>query len=345
MKLGLMLGISGASDPAGTLELTHEAERLGYSSVWAAEAYGYDAATVLAWLAGQTSAIDLGSAILQIPGRTPAMTAMTAAGLNALSNGRFRLGVGVSGPQVSEGWHGVPFKAPLGRTREYVKILTLALSGQPVQFDGRHFQLPLPTPEAKALRSAAKVRDIPPIYLAAVGPKNLELAGEIADGWLGVFFSPEQAELSLGPLRSGRPGGSLDGFDVVPTVPVALGPDTSRCADLVRGYTALYVGGMGSRENNFYNALAHRLGFAQEADTVQNLYLAKQHREAAAAVPEDLIRQTSLVGGDERVIDRLQAYAQSGVTTLAVSLFNPTQEGKLNDLRHLAELLDHAGVA
>lgn len=335
-----MLGITGPQNPEATLTAVRAAESCGYSQVWAAEAYGYDAATALAWLAAQTSTIDLGSAIFQIPGRTPAMTAMTASGLQALSGGRFRLGLGVSGPQVSEGWHGVPFRAPLGRTREYVEIVRTALSGKPVEFSGKHFDLPLGAPDAKAIRSAAHV-DMPPIYLAAVGPKNLELTGRIADGWLGIFFAPEQAELSLSHLREGR-SGTLDGFDIVPTVPVALGDDVDACSDLVRAYTALYIGGMGSREKNFYNDLAHRLGFGEEADVVQDLFLAKKHREAAAAVPAELIRQTSLVGPDDVVIDRIRRYAEAGVTTLAVSPFGATPEAKMRDIAAMPGLVARA---
>lgn len=335
-----MLGITGPRDPAATLAAVRTAEQCGYSQVWAAEAYGYDAATTLAWLAAQTSTIDVGSAIFQIPGRTPAMTAMTAASLQALSGGRFRLGLGVSGPQVSEGWHGVPFRAPLGRTREYVAVVKMALSGKPVEFDGRHHRLPLGAPDAKAIRSAAHV-DAPPIYLAAVGPKNLELTGEIADGWLAIFFAPEQAELSLSHLRAGR-AGDLDGFDIVPTVPVALGDDVDECSDLIRDYTALYIGGMGSREKNFYNDLAHRLGFGAEADAVQELYLARRHRDAAAAVPAELIRQTSLVGPDDVVIDRIRRYAEAGVTTLAVSPFGAGGEAKMRDIAAMPDLVARA---
>nr|WP_179429972.1 LLM class F420-dependent oxidoreductase [Spelaeicoccus albus] len=335
-----MLGITGPQDPAATLTAVHTCEKSGYSQVWAAEAYGYDAATTLAWLAAHTSTIDLGSAIFQIPGRTPAMTAMTAAGMQALSGNRFRLGLGVSGPQVSEGWHGVPFRAPLGRTREYVEVVKLALSGKPLEFNGRHHELPLGAPQAKAIRSAAHV-DMPPIYLAAVGPKNLELTGEIADGWLAIFFAPEQAELSLSHIRAGRPDG-LDGFDIVPTVPVALGDDVDECTDLIRAYTALYIGGMGSRDKNFYNDLAHRLGFGDEADAVQELYLAKRHRDAAAAVPAELIRQTSLVGPDDLVIERIRRYAEAGVTTLAVSPFGATPEAKMRDIAKMPELVAKA---
>src|SRR5690348_517732 len=243
---------SGADD----LTLVREAERLGYSVVWAAEAYGSDAVSVLAYLAGKTAAIDLGSAILQIPARTPTMAAMTAATIDTLSGGRFRLGLGVSGPQVSEGWHGVRFAKPLQRTREYVEIVKMAVAREPVAYAGSHYTLPLPDGPGKALRLGFRPpRPAVPIYLAAVGPKNLELAGEIADGWLAIFFAPEHAGEWLSHVAAGRAraGLGVDGFDIVPTVPVVVGDDLERCAEPLRAYTALYVGGMGRRQQNFYN--------------------------------------------------------------------------------------------
>ncbi len=351
MRLGLNLGYWGAGNDAMNLALAREADRLGYSVVWAAEAYGSDAATVLAWVAAQTERIDVGSAVFQIPARTPAMTAMTAATLDTLSHGRFRLGLGVSGPQVSEGWHGVRFDHPLGRTREYLDIVNLALTRKPVAYDGRHWTLPLPDGPGKALRlTVHPVRERIPVYLAAVGPKNLELAGEIADGWLAIFFSPEHAAQSLDAVRAGRArsgrsaGGSLDGFDVVPTVPVVIDDDVERAADPLRGYAALYVGGMGSREQNFYNALAVRMGYEREAAQVQELFLGGKPRDAAAAVPLSFIDQTSLIGPRDRVRDRLAAYAQAGVTTLSVAPQQGDLEQRLQTLRTMAELLDESGL-
>src|SRR5919198_891700 len=217
MRLGLNLGYWGAGNDAANLALAREADRLGYSVVWAAEAYGSDVVSVLAWVAAQTERIDVGSAIMQIPARAPAMTAMTAASLDTLSGGRFRLGLGVSGPQVSEGWHGVRFAKPLARTREYVDIVRLALDRQTVRYDGDHFTLPLPDGPGKPLKLMLHpYRRHIPIYLAVIGPKNLELAGEIADGWLSIFFAPEYAEGSLAPLRTGaaRAGKTLDDIDV-----------------------------------------------------------------------------------------------------------------------------------
>jgi F420-dependent oxidoreductase-like protein len=358
MRLGVNLGYWGAGNDADNLALARAADSLGYSVCWVAEAYGSDAPTVLSWIAAQTERIDIGSAVLQIPARTPAMTAMTAATLDTLSAGRFRLGLGVSGPQVSEGWHGVRFAKPLGRTQEYVDIVRMALRRDRVQYNGEHFTLPLPDGPGKPLKlTVHPVREQIPIYLAAVGPKNLELTGRIADGWLAIFFSPEQAALSLDPIKRGREAArGLDpahpigddvmaGFDVVPTVPTVIDDDLDRAAAPIRGYAALYVGGMGSREQNFYNALAGRLGFEAEARQVQDLFLNKEYEAAAAAIPRDFVDATSLIGPLERVRDRLQAFAEAGVTTLTVSPFEPTLEGRLLTLRRTAEALEAAGLA
>jgi F420-dependent oxidoreductase-like protein len=353
MRLGLNLGYWGAGQDADNLALAVEADRLGYAVCWAAEAYGSDAVSVLAWVAAQTHRIDVGSAVLQIPARTPAMTAMTAATLDALSGGRFRLGLGVSGPQVSEGWHGVRFDHPLARTREYVEIVRRALRRETVAYAGEHFTLPLPDGPGKALKlTVHPVRAEIPLYLAAVGPKNLALAGEIADGWLAIFFSPEHASLSLDPVRTARTaagraqaGDPLAGFEVVASVPVCPGPDVAAAAEPLRPYAALYVGGMGSREQNFYNALARRMGFDEAAQRVQDLYLDRRPREAAAAVPVDFIDATSLIGPPERIRDRLVAYAEAGVTTLSVTPAAPDLDAKIGVLRMLAEAVDRAGVA
>jgi F420-dependent oxidoreductase-like protein len=348
MRLALSLGYQTAwTTPADHLALAQEADRLGYAVVWSAEAYGSDSVTMLAWIAGQTSRIDLGAAVMQIPARTPAMTAMTAATLDTLSGGRFRLGLGVSGPQVSEGWHGVRFAKPLQRTREYVEIVRQAMAGRKVAYDGQFYTLPLPDGPGKALKLGFHpARDRVPIYLAAVGPKNLELAGELADGWLAVFLAPEFASEQLISIAAGRAkaGLGLDGFDVVPAVPVVVGDDVSACAELVRWYAALYVGGMGSREQNFYNQLAVRMGYADAAREVQDLYLAKQHRDAAAAVPLEFIDRTSLLGPVERIAGRMREYAAAGVTTLSVSLFVADVESGVQTLRQVARALDQSGV-
>jgi len=328
--------------------MAQEADRLGYSVVWAAEAYGSDTPSMLAWIAGQTERIDLGAAVMQIPARSPAMTAMTAATIDTLSGGRFRLGLGVSGPQVSEGWHGVRFAKPLARTREYVDIVRLAIAREPVAYQGEHYTLPLPGGPGKALRLGFHPpRERIPIYLAAVGPKNLELAGEIADGWLAIFFAPDAAGEYLQHIEHGRAksGAGLTGFDVAPSVPVVLGDDLAACADVVRWYAALYVGGMGSREQNFYNQLAVRLGYADAAAEVQNLYLDGKKAEAAAAIPQDFIERTSIIGNRIQVTERIRQYAAAGVGTLSVSPYVGDLETGINTLRTIAEAYEASGVA
>lgn len=352
MRLAVNFGYFTAGyTPADYLTVAKEADRLGYSTVWAAETYAADAPTLLAWLAGQTERIDVGTAIMQIPARSPAMTAMTAAGLDMLTGGRFRLGLGVSGPQVSEGWHGMRFGKPLNRTREYVDVVKIALARESVSYAGEHYQLPLPNGPGKAMRlTLHRVRDHIPIYLAALGPRNLELAGEIADGWLGVFVAPEYAGDLLSHLATGRASAvgtgtaaSLAGFDVVASVPVAIGRDVPACADSVRGYAAMFVGGMGSRERNFYNRLAVRMGYGDAARRVQDLYLARKHREAAAAIPLEFVDRTALIGPVDRTADRLRDYAAAGITTLSATLIGDAARA-VTTLRQLAEAMDTAGV-
>lgn len=350
MRLGLSCGFWGMGRDADNLALVDRAEQLGFDVVWASEAYGPDAATVLAWIGARTERIGLGAGVLQIPGRTPAMTAMTAASLDSLSGGRFRLGLGVSGPQVSEGWHGVAFAKPLGRTREYTSIVRTALARRAVEHDGAHFTLPLPDGSGKALRlNVLPTRTAVPIYLAAVGPRNLELAGEIADGWLGVFVSPDYLGEQLAAIARGRdrrtdgediPSAQQDrSFAIDATVPVAVGDDVARCAATVAPYAALYVGGMGSRTQNFYNQLAVRMGYAQQAAEVQDLYLSKQWREAAAAVPEAFIDDTSLLGPAERLATRMQRYADVGVTTLTVAPWGQDLAARMASVEAAAEAI------
>ena len=348
MRLGLNLGYWGAGNDEANLLLAQEADRLGYSVLWAAEAWGSDVVSVLGYLAARTERIDLGSAIMQIPARTPAMTAMTAATLDTLSGGRFRLGLGVSGPQVSEGWHGVRFDKPLGRTREYVDIVRAALRRERLVYDGQHYQLPLPDGPGKALKMIIHpVRETVPVYLAAVGPKNLELAGEIADGVLPLFLSADRAADVLGPVRAGREkaGRTMDGYDVAPTVPLSVGPDVAACAEPVKGYAALYVGGMGSRDRNFYKDIAGRMGFAAEAQTVQDLYLERRYAESAAAVPLEFVDRTALLGPPERIADRLTALAEAGVTTVTAAPYGATTEARIESLRVLVGAVERAGLA
>jgi F420-dependent oxidoreductase-like protein len=347
MRLGLNLGYWGAGNDAANLELAKEADRLGYAVAWAAEAYGSDVPTVLAWVAAHTERMDVGSAILQIPARQPTMTAMTAATLDTLSGGRFRLGLGVSGPQVSEGWYGVKFDKPLARTREYVDIVKSALRRERVSYAGKHFTLPLPDGPGKPLKLIVHpVREEIPIYLASIGPKNLELTGEIADGWLAIFYSPEHAGEQLELIKAGRAkiGKTLDGFDVVPTAPLVVDDEWQLAAEAVRPYAALYIGGMGSREQNFYNNLACRMGYEAEAADIQDLYLGKDYAGAAARVPVGFIDSTSLLGPRERIAEKLQALAESGVTTLSVSVALQDLERGRAALRVAAEALDKAGV-
>jgi F420-dependent oxidoreductase-like protein len=348
MKLGLNLGYWGGGNDADNLALAVEADDLGYDVAWVAEAYGSDAATVLAWVGAKTSRMDIGSAIFQIPGRTPANCAMTAATLDTLSEGRFRLGLGVSGPQVSEGWHGVRFDKPLARTREYSDIVKLALSRQKVRYEGQHYVLPLPDGPGKALQlTVHPVREHIPMYLAAVGPKNLELAGELFDGWLAIFYSPDYAKESLASIAAGRAkvGKTMEGYDVVPTMPLVVGDDPRACADVVRWYAALYVGGMGSRDKNFYNQLAVRMGFEAAAAEIQDKYLARDYDGAAQAVPYEFIDATALLGTKDRIAEKMQTLAASGVTTLTVSPFGASQAEKISSLRTAVEALEQAGVA
>jgi F420-dependent oxidoreductase-like protein len=348
MQLGVNLGYWGAGNDADNLALAREADALGYSVVWAAEAYGSDAATVLSWVAAQTENIDVGSAVFQIPGRTPANCAMTAATLDTLSGGRFRLGLGVSGPQVSEGWHGVKFDKPLARTREYTDIVRKALRRERLQYEGEFFTLPLPDGPGKALTlTVHPAREYIPMYLAAIGPKNLELAGELFDGWLAIFYSPEFAPELLSSIEAGRQkaGKTLDGFDVVPTVPVVFGDDLEACAMPIRAYSALYIGGMGSREKNFYNRLASRMGYEEAAIDIQNKYLAKDQMGAMAAVPLDFIDKTALIGPRERVQERLHAYVDAGVTTLTIATYAGSLDDRIATLRAMAEVVEAAGLA
>jgi F420-dependent oxidoreductase-like protein len=346
MRLGLHVGYWGLGLTADEqLKLVREAESAGYDSVWAAEAYGSDAATVLAWLAANTEKIRLGSAIFQMPGRSPAMTAMTAATLDNLSNGRMILGIGSSGPQVAEGWHGQRFAKQLARTREYVAILRKALARERLEFKGETYELPLPDGPGKALKlMIPPVQEHMPIYIAAIGPKNTQLTGEIADGWMPTFFSPEHVGefrklLEEGAARADNGKKIDDSFDIAPNVSLCISDDIDAARDVMRPLLALYVGGMGSREKNFYNALVRRYGFEEAADEVQDLYLSGKKDEAAAALPADLIDKTALVGPVDRVRERLELYREAGVGTLITTPIAPDMEGRSKMLRALADLL------
>src|SRR5919109_776058 len=325
MQLALNLNYSGATVSLDMARIL-EAERLGYGSVWTAEAYGPDAVVPAAWIAARTERIHVGTAIMQIPARTPAMTAMTAMTLDALSGGRFRLGLGVSGPQVVEGWHGQPFGKPLTKTREYVAIVRAILKRErPLEFRGEYYRIPYAGADAtglgKPLKSILHGRAALPIYLAAVGPKNVALAAEIADGWIPVFFSARRSAMFREWLDEGfaRAGRARDGFDVMPMVPVVVGPDAAACRAVVKPRIALYVGGMGARGRNFYNDIARRYGYEEAAKTVQDLYLAGKKPEAEAAVPDALVDEVALCGPKERLREQLAEWTGAGVTTLLVA--------------------------
>jgi F420-dependent oxidoreductase-like protein len=344
VKLGVHIGYWGLGlTSEDQLALVQEAERLDYDSVWTAEAYGSDAATILGWVAGATSKIKIGSAIFQMPGRSPAMTAMTAATLDQLSGGRMILGIGSSGPQVAEGWHGQRFGRQLARTREYVAVVRMALARERVVFEGETLTLPLPDGPGKPLKlTIAPVQDRIPIYLAAIGPRNTSLAAEIADGWIPTLFSPEHVAEFRPLLEEGfaRGDGSagFDAFEIAPMVNVMISDDLEAARDAMRHYVALYVGGMGSRDKNFYNALVQRYGFEDAAARVQDLYLEGKRDEAAAALPGELIDTVTLVGPADRVRERLAVFRDAGVGTLMVAPMAWTRDDRLEQLRVLAEL-------
>ncbi len=338
MRLALGTGYSGAT-LSGDVARVLEAERLGYDSVWTAESYGSDAVTTIAWIAARTTRIHVGTAIMQIGARTPAAAAMTAMTLDALSGGRFRLGLGVSNPQVIEGWHGQRFGRPLARTREYVAIVRAILRREkPVEFRGEYYQVPYAGPDAtglgKPLKSILHGRADLPIYLAAIGPKNVALAAEIADGWIPTLFAPSKITMFREWLDEGfgRAGGRRPRFDVMAACPVVVGDDVDACRAQHKPAIALYVGGMGARSRNFYNETVRRYGYEAAAKTIQDLYLTGKKREAEAAVPDALVDEIGLFGPRERIRERLAAYREAGVTTLAV-------RGGVDAVRLIAELV------
>jgi F420-dependent oxidoreductase-like protein len=343
MQLGLVIDYSGSKIRL-PVELVQEADRLGYYAVWTSEVYGSDAVTPLAWLGAQTQRIKLGTAIMQMPGRTPANTAMTAMTLDQLSGGRFLLGLGLSGPQVVEGWHGVSYGKPLTKTREYVDIVRKIIRREaPVEYQGEHYQLPYQGEDAtglgKPLKSILQAASHIPIYLAAIGPKNVTLAAEIADGWLPIFFSPEdydrvyREQLEAGFAKAVN-GKSIDNFHIAPAVSVVIDDDLETARNAIRPMLALYIGGMGAKGRNFYNDLAVRYGYEEAAAKIQDLYLSGQKGEAVMAVPDDLIDKVALVGSKARIKDRLQLWRGGPVTTLNITVYN------IDDLRTMAELAE-----
>lgn len=340
MKLGLMTGYWSAGPPPGIEADIAAADELGFDSVWTAEAYGSDALTPLAWWGSTTRQIGLGTAIMQIYARTPAATAMAAMTMDHLSGGRFRLGLGVSGPQVVEGWYGVPYRRPLARTREYVDIVrTIVAREERLTYDGDFYQLPVPggMDLGKALRSTVHPRrsDIP-IYLGAEGPKNVALAAEICDGWLPIFFSHKQNEFYKAALQDGfeRPGArrSWEDFDIAANVPVIVNDDIEAAAALLKPMIALYIGGMGAKEANFHNAVFVRMGYEAACREIQDLYLAGDKEAAVAAVPTQLVEEVALVGPPAKIKDDLAKWDETIITTLLVN-------GPVEILRMMAELV------
>ncbi len=344
MRLGLMLSYAAARRIDLPLALVQAADRLGVYAVWTAEAYGSDAVSPLAWLGAQTQRIKLGTAIMQMPGRSPANAAMTAMTLHQLSGGRFLMGLGLSGPQVVEGWHGLSYARPLTRTREYVEIVRRILRrDEPVSFAGDIYQIPYrgagATGLGKPLKSTLDPAPDIPIYLAALGPQNVALAAEIADGWLPVFFSPDKYDstykesIEAGLARSGTPGKSLASFDIAPSVAVVLGDDLEACYNILRPQLALYIGGMGAQGKNFYNDLAGRYGYASAAAEIQDLYLAGRKAEAIARVPGAFIDEVALVGPRARIKERLSRWTHSPVTTMNLIV------GDVDTLRAVVDLM------
>jgi F420-dependent oxidoreductase-like protein len=340
LKLGLNTGYWAGGPPPGAAEAIGEAERLGVDSIWTAEAYGSDCLTPLAWWGSQTERLKLGTAIVQMSARQPAATAMAAMTMDYLSNGRFILGLGVSGPQVVEGWYGMPFAKPLARTREYIGILRDIWARQgPVTADGEHYKLPLPggTGLAKPLKSSIRpLREEIPIFLGAEGPKNIALCAELCDGWLAMLFSPTHQDANVAALQEGfaRPGArrTREDFEVCATVPFIVSDDVEGAIDALRPFYALYFGGMGAKGTNFHANVAIRMGYEREIDEIQELYLGGKKDEAGARIPRELIEQLSLVGPPAKIRDDLQKWRESIVTTLLVS-------ADAASLRTIAELV------
>jgi F420-dependent oxidoreductase-like protein len=331
------MGVSGEDQ----LQLAKAADDLDYDSIWAAEAYGSDAATVMAWIAANTKKARIASGIFQMPARTPTMTAMTAATIDNISGGRMVLGLGPSGPQVAEGWHGQPFNPQLARTREYVEIVRKALARETVSYDGKYYVLPRPGGPGKALKLIIKpVQDRIPIYLAAIGPKNTALAAEIAEGLLPTMLAPEHMDVLRPSLEEGaaKAGKDVSDVDIAPMVSLAIDDDVDRARDLMRPFLALYVGGMGSRDKNFYNALVTRYGYGDAARKVQDLYLDQKYDEAMAALPADLIDKVAMCGPREAIAERVAAYRDAGVGMLLVTPMAATVDDRVKMLRELAEL-------
>lgn len=342
LKLGVGIGYWGLGlEMADQVRLVREAEALGFDSAWTGEAYGSDALTILGWLAAQTSTIRLGTGIAQIPARPPAAMAMAAATLDRLSDGRFMCGLGPTGPQISEGWYGVPFARQIERTRDYVAVMRAAFSHELVRYKGQTLELPLPDGEGKALRLTIRpVQDRIPIYLAALGPNAVALAGEIADGWMPAFFSPQHTDALYPHLREGaaRAGRAIEDIEIMVGLGVIVTDDLDAARDSLRPLIGLYLGGMGSRKTNFYQRLAAAYGFEDAARRVQDLFLDGHQREAMAAIPAELIDTVSVIGPPDVVRDRLLDFEAAGVNTVMVAAIGADSiEEKIANLRALAE--------
>jgi F420-dependent oxidoreductase-like protein len=341
MRVGMMLSYSGGFTETVT-ELA-DFERAGLDIVFVPEAYSYDAVSQLGFIAARTTTVQIGSGILPIYSRTPALTAMTAAGLDYVSNGRFTLGIGSSGPQVIEGWHGVPYDAPLGRTRELIEICRMVWRRDRLDYHGKHYQLPLDPGKGTGLGKPLKlinhpVRERIPIVIAALGPKNVALAAELAEGWQPIFYFPEKASIAWdAPLAEGRAkrAPDIDQLDVIAAAPLAIGDDVAGLRDFMRPFFALYIGGMGARGRNFYFDLACRFGYEKEAAQIQDAYLAGRKEEAAGLVPAEMVEKTSLIGPAGWVAERLEAFREAGVTTLNVTPLAPTHAARVADIEYI----------
>jgi F420-dependent oxidoreductase-like protein len=341
MKVAVGLHRYAIEDWEGTARFAIEAERLGVDALWSAEAWAHDGVTPLAYLAAKTTRLKLGTGIMQVGTRTPALVAMTAMTLDSMSGGRFILGLGTSGPQVIEGWHGVPFVKPLQRTREIIEICRRIFNGETLAYDGQLYTLPLPGGEGKALRSGAPPTPNMKIYVASLGPKNLRMTGELADGWLGTSFLPETAETFFGPLREGAEaaGRSLADLDLQAGGTVWVTDDPERAAMSLKNGLAFSLGAMGSRQHNFYNDAYRRQGFADEAREVQRLWLEGKRDEARKRVPTELVLKTNLIGDEQTVLDRLREYRDAGITTFRPGLHGETLDQRLEALGQVMDLV------
>ncbi len=346
MRIGTQITYSGGF--AETVAEVADLERAGLDIAFMAEAYSFDAVSQLGYLAAKTTTLKLASGIFQIYTRTPSLMAMTAAGLDFVSDGRFVLGLGASGPQVIEGFHGVKYDAPIGRTRELVDICRQVWRREKVQYDGKYYQIPLPAEKGTGLGKPLKlinhpVREKIPIVIAALGPKNVELTAEIAEGWQPIFFHPERANDVWGEAIAkgeAKRDASLGELEVYAGPALAIGDDVDHMLEWIKPHLALYIGGMGARGKNFYNDLACRYGYEAEAKTIQDLYLDGKKQEAAAAVPDELVRAISLIGPEGYVRERVAAFKEAGATTLTVNAIAPDSAGRVAQIEKLRAIID-----